>query len=305
MYMGDQKEECFIIMPITTPEPMREKYRDGEDHFKHVLECLFIPAIEKAGYKPIPPKAEGSDLIQAEIIKNLETAAIVLCDVSCLNPNVFFEFGIRTSLNKPVCIVKDELTKTVPFDTSILNHKEYKSTLEPWHLEDEIGIISDHLTASVERSKGENTLWKYFGFKSEAEPYKVVEAGTEGKLDYLAMQIDSMQKMINHLSATPATLATSAISNIYKNVTSAVSNDTDNLITINEQIRCIVRAGKERHLLKNELIGLIALNNKFRLLAEGIDLVHLHPFERDRAKESISINDNLQAEIKILLDPLI
>jgi hypothetical protein len=119
--------------------------------------------------------------------------------VSCLNPNVFFEFGIRTSLNKPVCIVKGELTKTVPFDTSILNHKEYKSTLEPWHLEDEIAIISAHLTASAERSKGENSLWKFFGFKSEAEPYKV-EAGTDGKLDYLTMQIDQLQKKIDDQS---------------------------------------------------------------------------------------------------------
>lgn len=194
--MSEQKEECFIIMPITTPESMIEKYRDGEEHFRHVLECLFIPAIEKAGYNPIPPKAEGSDLIQAEIIKNLETAAIVLCDISCLNPNVFFEFGIRTSLNKPVCIVKDELTEKVPFDTSILNYNEYNSTLETWDIKDEIQKLSDHLTSSFERSKGQNTLWKYFGFKAEAEPYKITE-GPDSKLDYLAMQIDQLQKKID------------------------------------------------------------------------------------------------------------
>lgn len=194
-----EDKECFIIMPITTPETMIGKYRDREDHFRHVLDCLFKPAIDKAGYIPIAPIAEGSDLIHAEIIKNLETADIILCDMSSLNPNVFFEFGIRTSLNKPVCIVKDELTISVPFDPGILNHHEYKSSLEPWELETEIKKLSDHLAKSSERSKGVNTLWKYFGFKSEAEPYKVAE-GPDSKLDYLAMQMDSLQEKIDQIT---------------------------------------------------------------------------------------------------------
>ncbi|MFC1984259.1 hypothetical protein ACFLVO_04550, partial [Chloroflexota bacterium] len=94
----------------------------------------FIPAVEKAGYTPVPPQAKGADLIHAEIIKNLESANIVLCDMSSLSANVFFELGIRTALNKPVCIVKDELTPKVPFDTAILNYYEYKCALDPWEL---------------------------------------------------------------------------------------------------------------------------------------------------------------------------
>lgn len=79
--MANQKE-CFIIMPITTPELLIKEYRDGAEHFKHVLECLFIPAIEKAGYIPKPPVAKGADLIHAEIISNIENADIILCDMS-------------------------------------------------------------------------------------------------------------------------------------------------------------------------------------------------------------------------------
>jgi hypothetical protein len=200
-----EKKSCFIIMPITTPKSFIEKYRDGIEHFKHVLDCLFIPSAEKAGYKPIPPKAKGSDLIQAEIIKNLETSDIVLCDMSCLNPNVFFEFGIRTSLNKPVCVVKDELTEKVPFDTSILNYQEYSSSLEPWILDKEISKLSDHLTASQERSKGENTLWKYFGFRSEAQPSEGID-GTDDKLDYLSLQIESLRQQVESKKPTHADL---------------------------------------------------------------------------------------------------
>jgi hypothetical protein len=195
--MAEQKN-CFIIMPLTTPELMLEKYRDGKDHFNHVLQCLFIPSIKQAGYNPIPPIAKGSDLIHADIINNLETSDIILCDMSCLNPNVFFEFGIRTSLNKPVCVVKDEHTLKVPFDTGILNYQEYQSSLDPWFIEAEIKKISDHILISAERSKGENTLWKYFGLKAEAAPYKS-EIGADAKLEYLTMQIDSMRQTIDTL----------------------------------------------------------------------------------------------------------
>lgn len=188
-------------MPITTPDIMIEEYRDGKEHFKHVLKCLFFPSIDKAGYKPISPKAKGSDLIHANIIKELETAEMVLCDMSCLNPNVFFEFGIRTALNKPLCIVKDEFTSDVPFDTAILNHYEYKSTLETWEIEEEINQLSIHITNTVELSKDENSLWKFFGFKSQAIPFEG-GADVESKLDFLSMRIESLDHKISGFDNT-------------------------------------------------------------------------------------------------------
>ena len=87
MAKSKTKENCFIIMPITTPTNLVERYKGDEDHFTHVLEHLFIPALESAGFKPISPKSAGSDVIQAEIIKQLSSCELVLCDMSILNPN--------------------------------------------------------------------------------------------------------------------------------------------------------------------------------------------------------------------------
>jgi hypothetical protein len=113
--------ECFVIMPITTPDSLVSSYSGGKDHFRHVFEHLFKPAVEAAGFEPITPVAKGSDLIHAEIIRKIELADLVLCDMFALNPNVFFELGIRTAVDKPVCITKDEQTVKVPFDTGIIN----------------------------------------------------------------------------------------------------------------------------------------------------------------------------------------
>jgi hypothetical protein len=178
-------------MPITTPAQPVSDYGDDPDHFKHVLEYLFKPAINKAGYAVIQPSAEGSDLIHAELIKHLEQEDMVLCDVSCLNPNVFFEFGIRTAVNKPVCIVKDALTKNVPFDTGILNYMQYDASLTPWTIGGQIEALANHLLKAEQNCRGVNPLWRYFGLSSLAK-LKQEAAGDETKLDLLFMEVASI-----------------------------------------------------------------------------------------------------------------
>ena len=204
--MADEKKTCFVIMPITTPASMVEKYHDGKDHFDHVYDHLFAPCIIKAGYRPISPKTKGSGMIHAGIIGNLESADLVLCDMSCLNPNVFFEWGIRTALNKPVCIVRDEFTVDVPFDTTMLNYHPYSSALHGWEIEAEREKLTAHLTASAVKAGNDNALWKYFGLspKTKGQPYQVPE-GADGKLEYITMQVESLAKRMDAMAGAKHT----------------------------------------------------------------------------------------------------
>lgn len=187
---------CFIIMPISTPDAWLDKYGGDRDHFKHVLDHLIAPAVSKASLEPVPPIAKGADVIHGEIIRNIETADIVLCDMSTLNPNVFFELGVRTSVNKAVSLIKDDVTTHIPFDASIINHHTYLGSLAPWTLEKEIAELSEHLRASEANSAGANTLWKYFSLSMRAEPVKE-KGGVEGKLEYLTLQIDALRKKLD------------------------------------------------------------------------------------------------------------
>jgi hypothetical protein len=189
--MGD----CFVIMPISTPEVLVPTYSGDKDHFKHVYDHLLAPAIEKAGFKAIPPAAKGSDLIHAEIIKKIEQSELVLCDMSSLNANVFFELGIRTAVNKPVCIVKDDQTVRVPFDTGILNHAEYFSSLAPWTLQKQIDDLSEHIRNSASSSAGQNTLWRYFGLSTRAE-LSHGKASQDDKLSLLSLQVEALTRKL-------------------------------------------------------------------------------------------------------------
>ena len=211
---NDQKDvgvrkACFIIMPITAPKWMVEIYRDGKDHFDHVLETLFLPAIDACGLEAIPPFAEGADNIHARIIQNLETADLVLCDISSLNPNVFFELGCRTALNKPVCYVRDSLTQKIPFDNIPINHLTYGASLDAWALQDEVAALAEHIKTSFEGSPDENTLWKWFGMKANATP-PVPGDPDDDRFQLLSQEMNGLRRDIHSLTdSLPVHSATS------------------------------------------------------------------------------------------------
>lgn len=190
------KKKCFIIMPITTTDIYTEQFNDTK-HFFHVLEHLFIPAINDAGMEPIPPTIKGSEVIQGNIIKKLESADLVLCDMSSLNPNVFFELGIRTALNRPVALVKDDITSTAPFDTSIIYHHTYKSSLTQWGAKTEIDKLKSHLKECM-KNDSDNSLWSYFSMSQLAEVGNEAPS-VERQLSYAIKLLESL----HHRSAPP------------------------------------------------------------------------------------------------------
>ncbi|MCK5311470.1 MAG: hypothetical protein KAJ62_05145 [Desulfobacteraceae bacterium] len=206
------KQSCFIIMPITTPDSYVGQYEGDTEHFMHILKHLFLPAIDLAGLDPIEPNMKGSDVIQSEIIKNLETADLVFCDMSILNPNVFFELGIRTALNKPVAMVRDDVIPKIPFDISPIYCHPYESgALRPWALNIEIESLSKHLEDCLKNSD-KNTLWEQFGMSQQAKPPEGA-TGTEAQLSYLITQIDGLRKSTHRLDRGD-NLSELAISNI-------------------------------------------------------------------------------------------
>jgi len=184
---------CFIIMPISTPDFLVERYKGDRDHFRHVLDHLFLPALKAAGIDAIPPIAKGADIIHAGIIKHLETAELVLCDMSSLNANVFFELGIRTAVNKPIALVKDDVTPHVPFDATIINNHTYLSALDAWAVAAEVEKLKVHLSDCVKGAKPGNSLWSYFSMSARAEPLKE-GGGQASQLEFLSAQVVALRE---------------------------------------------------------------------------------------------------------------
>lgn len=113
-----KKQICGIVMPISSIDNCTES------HWKEV-KGIISDAIEAAGFEArLVSEANDSGIIQKRIVQNLYYNDIVVCDVSCKNPNVMFELGMRLAFDKPTIIIMDNMTK-YSFDTSPIEHLGY------------------------------------------------------------------------------------------------------------------------------------------------------------------------------------
>lgn len=108
--MSKSRGSCFVIMPIgKTSDKHTEEYWTG--HF----ESFFKPLIEEdSNLEAYRSEALRGDML-TQIITALVTSRIVVADLTDLNPNVFWELGVRQSFTYGTVTVAEIGTK-LPFD---------------------------------------------------------------------------------------------------------------------------------------------------------------------------------------------
>lgn len=145
---------CFVIMPIGELDSY------PTDHFKHVYEDIFSPAIEKAGYKAKRADDDkSSSVIQLEIIRDIVNAPMALCDLSTRNPNVLFELGIRQAFDLPVVLVQERGTPRI-FDISSINTIDYDKSMFYRTVNKDVENIKEAIIATRDTEKGINSIVK-------------------------------------------------------------------------------------------------------------------------------------------------
>lgn len=152
------KQQCGIIMPISTIENCSTSHWN---EVKRILET----AITKAGYVPLlVSDANDSGVIQKRIVQNIYDNEIVVCDVSCKNPNVMFELGMRLAFDKPTIIVMDNKTN-YSFDTAPIEHLIYPRDLSYFAILDFQDKLTEKIQGTIAASKDKNytTFLKNFG----------------------------------------------------------------------------------------------------------------------------------------------
>ena len=182
----EAKPQCGIIMPISAIEDC------SSSHWGDVRRIIDA-AIVNAGYVPnLVSDANDTGVIQKRIVQNIYDNEIVVCDVSCRNPNVMFELGMRLAFDKPTVIIMDSKTN-FSFDTSIIEHLIYPRDLSYFAIIDFQEKLTEKIKGTIEASKGSNytTFLKHFG------EFKVASIDhTEGSLNEAVL---SQLKDINNL----------------------------------------------------------------------------------------------------------
>jgi hypothetical protein len=95
-------------------------------------------------------------------------------------------------------MVRDDITDSIPFDTSIINHHVYNSNLAAWNIEEEKGLLAKHIEASMDNLQNNNALWSIFSMTLKAKPNDE-PTGTDERLDYLNLQIEGLRRQFNPL----------------------------------------------------------------------------------------------------------
>ena len=113
---------CFVVCPIG--EDNSNTRNRSDKLLKHIIE----PVCDKNNLEVIRVDTLNySDSITNTIVEYLNTADLVIADLSDHNPNAFYEIGYRSALKKPIIHLKNKET-SIPFDISSIRTFDYDLT---------------------------------------------------------------------------------------------------------------------------------------------------------------------------------
>lgn len=192
------EKECFVIMPISDPE--HDDYVSG--HFSRVYNDLIVPACKLSGYKAVrADEVSSANLIHLDILDKIVSAPLAICDLSGQNPNVMFELGMRQAFDKPVVLIKDELTKSV-FDINGIRYHPYPSSLrydEVLKFQTKLSEAIDSTMQDCAERNGANSIVKLLEI-NKATLSAGVDATEADKFLLLQSQLKHLEAMVRDIS---------------------------------------------------------------------------------------------------------
>lgn len=154
--MSNQKPyTCFLIGQMTDDEDMKRLY--------NVRDELLKPILEPLGYAILTPDdVGGSEDVMRFVLKMLDTAELVVADLTKDNPNVYYELSIRHSLGLPYALISSTGTRFdisqlrfVKYDPNDLDHPDMRAKLEK--------MLTERHQQVVNKSDSDNPISNFYG----------------------------------------------------------------------------------------------------------------------------------------------
>src|SRR5260370_13831809 len=119
----EPKKLCFVIGPIGPDNG------DARIHADWLLEGIIRPVMAEFPQFRVKRADEETrpGLIDVQMIDDLLNADLVIADLSLLNPNAFYEIGIRHMAQKPI-IHMQLIGEDIPFDVSLYRAIKFSRT---------------------------------------------------------------------------------------------------------------------------------------------------------------------------------
>ena len=139
------KRRCFVITPIGEPSSPERHHADW------VLNFAISPVLGSRGYEVFrSDKIKDPGIITDSIFEHIIQDQICIADLSFLNPNVFYELGVRHALNLPTIHIAHNKIR-LPFDAAPQNTVFFN--LEDYYSLENLKSEIDALISTIESSE--------------------------------------------------------------------------------------------------------------------------------------------------------
>ncbi|MCX2666573.1 TIR domain-containing protein [Leuconostoc mesenteroides] len=116
-------KKIFFVSPIGSEGSSERRTSD------FVLKSIIRPVAEKLDYETLRSDLINStNTIDQDIVNQLNSADLVIADVTGTNANVMFELGYRFSLKSPLIVIAQSIAE-LPFDIQNLRVMTYEKEL--------------------------------------------------------------------------------------------------------------------------------------------------------------------------------
>jgi len=157
--MPNYANTCFIVMPFG------KKQVDNQTiSFDAIYESVFVPAIcdvSLPGGGKLEPRRTDRDFftgdITVEMFRYLEYSRFVLADITGLNPNVFYELGVRHRARQSGTAIFRQVDVKLPFDIAHIKAFPYEYQPEE-KAQESRRIITKILSESLVEDKTDNVI---------------------------------------------------------------------------------------------------------------------------------------------------
>lgn len=172
LYAG---KKCFAIMPFGQKKEKRPDGSEVEIDFDFVYHELIEKAVESLGMNcDRCDEIIDTGSIHAKMFNGIFDADLAVVDISFMNPNVYYELGVRHALNKSTTLViRKNSNQPPPFNISGLNVLGYDID-DDQKLESSRQKIREYVKTGLEKQSVDSLVHEYIDdLKVERKPKKL------------------------------------------------------------------------------------------------------------------------------------
>ena len=168
-------KKCFAIMPFGQRKEKRPDGTEAEINFDYVYHELIENAVESLGIDcDRCDEIIDTGSIHSKMFRGIFEADVAVVDVSFMNPNVYYELGVRHALNKyTTLVIRKNSNQPPPFNISGLNVLSYDID-DAQKLEASRQKIREYVKNGMEKQSVDSLVHEYLdGLKVERKSKKL------------------------------------------------------------------------------------------------------------------------------------